>query len=97
MPEKKPPTKAVALSYDTESDSAPKVVAKGHGRVAERIVELAKESGVPTREDPSLVEVLVKLDLATLIPEEMYQVLAEVFAWAYRQDRRIADKDKLPT
>lgn len=88
MPEQKP-TKAVALRYDSEKEASPRVVASGHGKVAERIAELAREAGVPTKSDPSLVEVLVKLDLATLVPEELYQVLAELFAWAYRQDRQL--------
>lgn len=79
--------RAIALRYQQEVDAAPRVIAKGQGLLAERILELAEEAGVPVSEDPSLVEVLVKLDLNTLVPPEMYQVLAEIFAWAYQQDR----------
>jgi|1186.fasta_scaffold96655_3 flagellar biosynthesis protein len=79
--------RAVALRYRESIDSAPQVVAKGRGAVAERILELAAEADIPVSEDPSLVEVLVKLDLNAAVPPEMYVAIAEIFAWAYRQDR----------
>lgn len=86
MPERKD-RRAVALRYQQEVDAAPKVIAKGQGLLADRILELANEAGVPITENASLTEVLVKLDLDTIVPPEMYQVLAEIFAWAYQQDR----------
>jgi flagellar biosynthesis protein len=52
--------------------------------VAERIVALAREHGLPMREDPDLVEALAVLDLGAVIPAELYDVIAEVLAWAYR-------------
>jgi flagellar biosynthesis protein len=79
--------RAVALRYQQSVDAAPLVVAKGKGLVADRILELAAEANIPVTEDPSLVEVLVKLDLNVAIPAEMYVAIAEIFAWAYRQDR----------
>jgi flagellar biosynthesis protein len=79
--------RAVALRYQQSVDDAPTVVAKGRGHVADRILEAAAEAGVPVTEDPSLVEVLVKLDLNVAVPAEMYVAIAEIFAWAYRQDR----------
>jgi flagellar biosynthesis protein len=77
---------AVALRYDAGREEAPRVVAKGQGAIADRIREVAAEAGIPIREDASLVEILVKLDLDALIPPELYRALAEVLAWAYRQD-----------
>jgi flagellar biosynthesis protein len=75
---------AVALKYDRAKNRAPSVVATGRGRVADRIVELARESGVPVREDRELVQLLAKLDLGEAIPAELYPVIAEVFAFVYR-------------
>ena len=84
-----PPRKqAAALKYDWDHDPAPRVVAKGKGIVAERIIEMANEFGVPLYEDPTLVEMLVKLDLGDAIPYELYQVVAEVLSFIYRIERR---------
>ncbi len=75
--------KAVSLKYEQGVDSAPKVTAKGHGKVAERIIAIAKEAGVPIHEDSDLVEVLGKLELYQEIPPETYTVVAEILAWVY--------------
>jgi len=83
--------KAVALKYKPDEDAAPKVVAKGKGAVAEAILAKAKEHGVPIQEDPSLVEVLSKLDVDQQIPPELYQLVAEVLSFIYRTDRRIGE------
>jgi flagellar biosynthesis protein len=89
---RQPPRKqAAALAYDLERDPAPRVVAKGKGLVAERIIEMAKEYGVPLYEDPALVQMLVKLDLGDAIPYELYQVVAEVLSFIYRMERRARD------
>ncbi|GKU82456.1 EscU/YscU/HrcU family type III secretion system export apparatus switch protein [Niallia sp. NCCP-28] len=75
---------AVALSYDKHTQDAPIVVAKGGGLVAEAIIKKAKENGVPIQEDPSLVELLSKLNIQEKIPEDLYQAVAEVFAFIYK-------------
>ena len=80
--------KAVALKYEREKDRAPRLVAKGVGTVAERIVELARESGVEILEDEELVEFLVALDVGDEIPPELYRAVAEVLAYVYRVTRR---------
>jgi flagellar biosynthesis protein len=79
---KKP--KAVALKYEKEKDGAPRVVAKGRGLVAQKIIETAKAHRVPLHEDKNLVEVLEALDLETEIPPELYRAVAEVLAFIYR-------------
>ncbi|WP_088005910.1 EscU/YscU/HrcU family type III secretion system export apparatus switch protein [Indiicoccus explosivorum] len=78
---------AVALSYSQDRFDAPKVTAKGKGLIAENILEKAKENGVPIQEDPALVALLGQLDTNEAIPEELYQAVAEVFAFIYRADR----------
>ncbi|MBM4416719.1 MAG: type III secretion system protein [Chloroflexi bacterium] len=78
--------RAVALGYDRAASAAPKVVATGAGPIAERIIELARQHGVPIREDRDLVQLLGKLDLSEMIPAELYPVIAEVFAFVYRMN-----------
>jgi flagellar biosynthesis protein len=63
--------------------NAPRVVAAGAGLVAERIVALARESGVPVREDPALVQALAVLELGEEVPRALYVAVAETLAWAY--------------
>jgi flagellar biosynthesis protein len=83
--------KAVALKYEPGTGSAPVVVAKGQGHIAEVILEKAAEHGVPVQEDSSLVEVLSKLDIDQEIPPELYALVAEVLSFVYRSDRRAKD------
>jgi len=85
---KKKPSKAVALTYDTQKDKAPRVVAKGKGYLADKIVEIAKQHDVPLYEDQNLVQVLEALDIETEIPPELYQAVAEVLAFIYRMNHK---------
>ena len=80
--------RAVAMRYRAESDHAPKVVAKGQGPVAERIIALAQEHGVPLHEDRDLAHLLGALELDAEVPPAMYQALAEVLAHLYRLNGR---------
>ena len=81
---------AVALRYDA-SKSAPEVVAKGADLVAKRIRELAAESGVPVISDPPLARSLhASVEVGHLIPEELYQAVAQLLAFVYRTARRRA-------
>ena len=86
---KKESTKAVALKYDRDKDQAPRVVAKGRGFIAEKIIELAKQYNVPLYEDRNLVQVLEALEVETEIPAELYQAVAEVLAFIYRLNRKL--------
>ncbi|MFH1539872.1 MAG: EscU/YscU/HrcU family type III secretion system export apparatus switch protein [bacterium] len=79
---------AAALSYEAEEDVAPRIVAKGRGIIAEKIIELAREHGVPLYEDRTLVELLLKLDLGEYIPHELYQAVAEVLVFIYKLEQR---------
>jgi flagellar biosynthesis protein len=84
----KEPKKAVALHYDQEQGSAPRIVAQGRGAVAEQIVSVAKEHQVPLHEDRGLVETLLAFELGKEIPPELYQVVAEVLAFVQHIDKR---------
>ncbi|HMJ37913.1 MAG TPA: EscU/YscU/HrcU family type III secretion system export apparatus switch protein [Baekduia sp.] len=83
MSGRKGPKRAAALRYDPQAGGAPKVVAVGAGTIAERIVELAREQGVPVREEPALAEALARLELEQEIPPELFVAVAEVLVWAY--------------
>ena len=83
-----PNKKAVALHYDHEKDSAPRIVASGRGAIAEQILGLAKENDVPMHEDKALVETLLAFEVGKEIPAELYAVVAEVLAFAQRLDKR---------
>jgi flagellar biosynthesis protein len=77
------PRRAAALRYEKGAEGAPKVVAAGAGHIAERIIELAREQGVPVREEPALAEALARLELEQEIPPELFVAVAEVLVWAY--------------
>jgi flagellar biosynthesis protein len=81
MPERK---HAAALRYDGESGGAPRVVAAGSGELAERIIALALENGVPIRDDAGLAEALARLELEAEVPRELWAAVAEALVWAYR-------------
>lgn len=89
MSEARTKKKAVALRYDTTQDVAPKVIAKGTGEIAEKIIALAKEYGIPIQEDVDLVEILTKLDLNADIPPDTYLMVAEILAFIYRANNRM--------
>jgi flagellar biosynthesis protein len=78
---------AAALEYRAGEDEAPRVTALGRGATAERIIAAARAAGVPIREDPALVELLLQLDLNERIPPELYRAVAEILAFLYRCNR----------
>ncbi len=71
---------AVALHYD-EDLPAPIVVASGRGPLADAITRIARESGVPVVADPDLAASLIELDVNTLIPESLYEVIASLLVF----------------
>lgn len=75
---------AVALGYEAEKDNAPKVLAGGHGSIAEQILEIAFASGVKVREDADLAELLSSIDLESEIPPEAFAAVAEILIYVYR-------------
>jgi flagellar biosynthesis protein len=79
----KPLANAVALAYHS-GDSAPRIVAKGHGLIAEQIIERAKEHGVAVHESKELVALLMQVELDEHIPPALYRAVAELLAWLYR-------------
>ncbi|WP_336366917.1 EscU/YscU/HrcU family type III secretion system export apparatus switch protein [Marinobacter sp. C2H3] len=89
----KPTTAAVALRYD--GDRAPTVAATGTHGLAEEIVRIARDHGVPLYENPELAATLARLSLNEEIPETLYRVIAEILAFAFHiQGRTPFDDDQ---
>lgn len=74
--------KAVALYYD--GVNAPQISAKGAGKIAEEIIAIAQEHGVPLCDNPTLVDLLVNLELGDEVPESLYIAVAYIIAFAYQ-------------
>jgi flagellar biosynthesis protein len=79
-------TLAVALKY-APGATAPTVVAKGRGLIADEIIARAKEHGIYVHESPALVALLAQVDLDQHIPPQLYVVIAELLAWLYRVEQ----------
>lgn len=86
---KAPRDVAVALAYERGEDQAPRVVAKGQGLVAQRIVEIAQEHGVIIDTNAELAEALSKVELDETIPVELYKAVAEVIGYVMRTRERM--------
>ncbi|WP_410498779.1 EscU/YscU/HrcU family type III secretion system export apparatus switch protein [Chitinibacter sp. S2-10] len=77
---------AIALAY-REGSSAPTVVAKGKGILAEKIIEKAKEAGIFVHDSPEMVALLMQVDLDSQIPPQLYRAVAELLAFIYMLER----------
>ncbi|HHB75831.1 MAG TPA: flagellar biosynthesis protein FlhB [Desulfobulbus sp.] len=84
--------KAVALRYDEQQATAPRVLASGSGLVAETIIQRAEEAGIHIRKDPDLIELLATVPVGEEIPPELYQAIAEVLAFVYSVNDRFKKK-----
>lgn len=87
-----PSLSSTALRYDT-SLPAPFVVASGRGDLARKLVEMAREAGVPVRSDRDLAERLVWLPVGKAIPEELYQPVAEILLFLLDLENGIVTAD----
>ncbi|MBI3358332.1 MAG: EscU/YscU/HrcU family type III secretion system export apparatus switch protein [Nitrospirae bacterium] len=81
--------KAAALKYQHGTDPVPRLVAKGGGHIADKIIALAKEHGVPIHEDKNLIEILSTLDLYEQIPPKLYKAVAEILAFIYKMSGKV--------
>lgn len=71
---------AVALKYNADKDAAPVVIASGYGPIAERIIDIAEQRGIPVYRDDSAASMLCMLGVGANIPEELYQVVAAIYS-----------------
>jgi len=84
--EKAKKAKAAALIYD--QTGAPRIVAKGVGEVARKMIETAEAEGIPIQKNELLVEALMQVELTKEIPPELYKAVAEILAFIYRLDKK---------
>ncbi len=77
---------AAAIAYNAEEDVAPKLLAKGKGFMADKIVEIAKANDTAVYKDERLAQQLQNLELGDTIPEELYNIVAEVLIFISRMD-----------
>lgn len=80
--------KAAALAYEEYKDHAPKVVASGQGIIAEAIINKAKEFNIPLFCNAELVDSLVKMEINSNVPPELYQAVVDVFIWLQRTENK---------
>ena len=93
--------KAVALKYNAERDEAPVVIASGYGSVAEKIIDIAEQKGIPVFRDDSAVSLLCMLEVGSNIPPELYEVVAAIYCQLLRTSYRLKNghnpEDKEPS
>jgi flagellar biosynthesis protein len=80
--------KAAALQYQKMQNSAPKVVAKGSGLIAQQIIDKAKEFDVPLFQNEILVDSLLNIDIDEQIPPHLYAAVVEVFVWLESSEKK---------
>jgi flagellar biosynthesis protein len=88
-----PPASAVALRY-AEGDTAPVVIAKGRGAIADEIVRRAREAGVFVHGSRELVALLMQVDLDARIPPALYLAVAQLLAWLAHVDSGSSNQPK---
>ncbi|MEW8956590.1 EscU/YscU/HrcU family type III secretion system export apparatus switch protein [Clostridium sp.] len=81
--------KAAALKYKEGTDLAPKVVASGVGKLADKIIEKAEENNVPVVYNKELTELLTNVDIGDHIPPELYEAVAHIIAYITEIDGEI--------
>jgi len=87
-------TRAAAISYDPAANDVPILAAFGEGYLAQKIVSVAKESGVPILPDPSLSSMLSRISVGDEISPEMYEAVAKVLVFVSEVDRSYGEKVK---
>lgn len=85
---------AAALKYKPGENDAPQVVALGKGTVAQQIITVAREAGIPIHEDPELAYTLSSLEVGQEIPVELYRAVAEVLAFIMSVDSHKASSPR---
>ena len=84
---------AVALGYEPNKDNAPKVLAKGQGHVAQKIIQIAIDEGIEIRKDADLLQILKAVDIDSEIPIEAFSAVAEIISYIYQQNGKEISKD----
>jgi flagellar biosynthesis protein len=86
----KPEKRALAVALKYEAPDAPRVVAVGRGELGQRIIDTAREHGVPLEANAPLAEALSTIELETEIPERLYEAMAIILAFILRASATVA-------
>jgi FlhB-like protein len=84
-------SKAAALKYNPDEDLAPVVIASGYGAIAEKIIDIAEQKGIPVYKDDSAASLLCMLDVGSHIPVELYQVIAAIYGQIIAASQKILE------
>ena len=80
--------KAVAMKYKVYEDNVPKVIAKGSGEIAKKIIQKAKDYDIAIFQNEELTNMLMDVDVNDEIPVELYQAVVEVFVWLQQTEQK---------
>jgi flagellar biosynthesis protein len=83
---------AIAIGHESSGDGAPRIIAKGHGEIAEKILRLAFKNDVKVRSDPELAQVLSAIEIDCEIPLEAFAAVAEILSYVYTANRKMMDE-----
>ncbi|MEQ8191607.1 MAG: EscU/YscU/HrcU family type III secretion system export apparatus switch protein [Candidatus Eremiobacterota bacterium] len=86
MEQNKKKLKAVAVKYDPDAEGAPRVISKGEGSFAEKIISIARKEGIRIHQDKEMVDFLSKVDINEEIPPELYEMVSNLLAFVYKLD-----------
>lgn len=82
------PAYAVALGYDPTKHNAPRVLAKGQGQIAEKIIQIALDEGIEIHQDADLIQILKAVDIDSEIPLEAFAAVAEIISYIYQANNK---------
>ncbi|MGL5978346.1 MAG: EscU/YscU/HrcU family type III secretion system export apparatus switch protein [Erysipelotrichaceae bacterium] len=86
--------KAVALKYNPNADVAPIVIASGYGAVAENIIHIGEQEGIPIYRDDHAASILCMLELGNQIPVELYELIASLYCEVVKQAKDLIESDE---
>jgi flagellar biosynthesis protein len=79
--------KAVALKYKAYEQNAPKIIAKGNGEIAQKIIQKAKEYDINIFQNEELTKTLMEVEVGEEIPPKLYKAVVEVFIWLHKTEK----------
>lgn len=84
--------KVVAIKYKELRNDVPSVIAKGVGKIADKIIEIAKENNIPILKNTKVINELYSLDIPSDIPEDMYFIVAKIIAYTLKLNEKKEEK-----
>lgn len=85
--------KAVALRYNPNADVAPIVIASGYGAVAENIIHIGEQEGIPIYRDDHAASIMCMLELGNSVPIELYELIASIYCEVVKHAKDIVEQE----